>query len=161
MGNSHRGPQKSLAKPQVIDPPGNIKHQLIIQSSEGPLPNPELLAHYEAVLPGLADRIVAMAEAEGTHRHEMDKKVVDAQIDDVRDQRTIEQRGQWFGFGIGLAAFLTCYLTTRSGHPVTGGFIGTSGVAGLVSAFIIGRRDHERPKTQEKPAAGTDNADQE
>lgn len=34
----------------------------------GPIPPPELLAQYERTLPGLADRLVAIAERESDHR---------------------------------------------------------------------------------------------
>jgi uncharacterized membrane protein len=42
----------------------------------GPLPPPGLLDEYELVLPGLAGRIVAMAEAEGEHRRRLQRRVV-------------------------------------------------------------------------------------
>lgn len=42
-------------------------------SFSGPLPPPDLLAEYEQVLPGLADRIVRMAEDEGAHRRFIQK----------------------------------------------------------------------------------------
>jgi len=42
-------------------------------SFSGPLPPPDLLAEYEAVVPGLADRIVRMAEDEGGHRRKMQR----------------------------------------------------------------------------------------
>ena len=35
---------------------------------EGPLPDPSSLGEYDQVLPGLADRIVNMAEEEAEHR---------------------------------------------------------------------------------------------
>ena len=46
----------------------------------GPLPPPEVLAKYEAINPGFANRIVAMAEAEGDHRRNQEKKSLDADI---------------------------------------------------------------------------------
>jgi uncharacterized membrane protein len=42
----------------------------------GPLPPPDLLAKYERAHPGLADRIVAMAEAEGEHRRALQQRAI-------------------------------------------------------------------------------------
>jgi Predicted membrane protein (DUF2335) len=46
------------------------------ESFAGPLPPPALLAEYEQALPGLAERIVAMAENEGNHRRAMEKRLI-------------------------------------------------------------------------------------
>ena len=40
----------------------------------GPLPRPDDLAKYDQIVPGAAERIIKMAEAEMLHRHENDKK---------------------------------------------------------------------------------------
>ncbi len=42
----------------------------------GPLPPPDLLAKYERALPGLADHIVGMAEAEGDRRRRLQQRAV-------------------------------------------------------------------------------------
>ena len=39
----------------------------------GPLPAPGMFQEYEKVLPGAADRIMAMAEKEANHRHPIDE----------------------------------------------------------------------------------------
>lgn len=38
----------------------------------GPLPAPETLAQYDAIVPGAAERILKMAEEEALHRHGME-----------------------------------------------------------------------------------------
>ena len=45
-------------------------------SFTGPLPRPETLREYDQVLPGLAERIVLMAEKEGDHRRSVEKSLV-------------------------------------------------------------------------------------
>lgn len=45
-------------------------------SFSGPLPPPDLLAEYNQVLPGLAERIVAMTEAEGENRRALQRRVL-------------------------------------------------------------------------------------
>ena len=56
----------------VPDVQTEAQTQLIAAKSEtfeGPLPHPDILARYENILPGIADRIVRMAEAEQNARH--------------------------------------------------------------------------------------------
>lgn len=44
----------------------------------GPLPHPAMLAKYEEILPGSADRIVASGESQMQHRHSLEAAVVHA-----------------------------------------------------------------------------------
>lgn len=53
------------AKSPVSDTAGNhVRQELYASFEAGPLPSPEKLAAYDKVLPGLAHRIVVMAEKE-------------------------------------------------------------------------------------------------
>ena len=72
--------EKSSTQPErIADVEGNVpdiqteaQTQVIAAKSEtfeGPLPHPDILARYENILPGIADRIVRMAEAEQNARH--------------------------------------------------------------------------------------------
>lgn len=61
-------------------------HIIQVQAAfSGPIPPPEMLAQYNAVLPNGADRIVKMAEDQSAHR------------------RRVESRGQIFGFALALS----------------------------------------------------------
>ena len=42
----------------------------------GPIPPPELLAQYEGTLPGLADRLVTIAERESEHRRAVQRRAI-------------------------------------------------------------------------------------
>lgn len=75
---------KGLAPSKPASPPVpatvtqvQIEHE---RSFSGPLPPPDFLRQYDAVVPGLADRIVRMAEKQETHRHGLEKQVVAAEI---------------------------------------------------------------------------------
>ena len=48
----------------------------VMERYSGPLPHPKILSGYEQILPGTADRIVAMAEREQEHRHNMQEKMI-------------------------------------------------------------------------------------
>jgi uncharacterized membrane protein len=45
-------------------------------SYSGPLPPPELLEHFEKIIPGGADRIFAQFEAQTAHRQGLEAKVI-------------------------------------------------------------------------------------
>jgi uncharacterized membrane protein len=45
---------------------------------KGPLPPPQLLAKYDEIMPGLADRLTKMAELQLVHRTELEKNAIPA-----------------------------------------------------------------------------------
>ena len=50
----------------------------------GPIPPPGFLEQYERINPGLASRMVAMAESEATHRRQMETKLVESHCEDQK-----------------------------------------------------------------------------
>ena len=46
----------------------------------GPLPPPEALERYNQTLPGLAERIIVMAESQHSHRLELEKHVIHSNV---------------------------------------------------------------------------------
>lgn len=58
-----------------------ISRQILQAEYHGPIPPPNLLKGYDDIHPGLADRIVRMAEAESIHRQAMEQKALEADID--------------------------------------------------------------------------------
>lgn len=116
----------------------------------GPLPPPSILEQYNRILPSAADRILSMAEREQEHRHKMQEKLVDSQILDVKQERSERRLGQIFGLVIGVVAILAGAVTIISGEStaesVAGGLLGSSGVAGIVSVFVLGRREQQNAR---------------
>jgi len=57
---------------QIEETAEEIKEELaeVRATFVGPIPPPDILQGYDNILPGLADRIVSMAEAEGNHRRD-------------------------------------------------------------------------------------------
>ena len=113
----------------------------------GPIPPPQILDKYNQILPGAADRILKMAEKEQSHRHEMQEKLVESQASDFRQDRNEKRLGQIFGFAIGVVSIISGSVTAIQGAPWAGGFIGSAGVVGLVSVFVVGRRDQQDSQT--------------
>lgn len=116
--------EKSSTQPErITDSKGNVpdvqteaQTQLIAAKSEtfeGPLPHPDILARYENILPGIADRIVRMAEAEQNARHsaiDQDAKNKSTLVDIAAKERAGALEAQKKGQNIGLAISLVCVL---------------------------------------------------
>ena len=120
--------------------PVMYSQQIAVQQQiTGPLPPPDVLGKYEGVQKGLVDRIVTLAEGEAGHRRQIETTIIATQARDQRAYRRAELFGQVFGLIIGITAIVGAVYSGTHGAQITGSFIGTTGVVGLVSAFILGR----------------------
>jgi uncharacterized membrane protein len=82
----------------------------------GPIPPPNIISGYEKILPGAADRILAMAEKQSEHRQEMEKKMVEAES---RDGLLGIICGFTLGVGCIAAAIIRkcrCYIRRSTGR---------------------------------------------
>ena len=129
-------------------------HQLTVKETSGPIPDPETLRKYNETHPGLAERIVKMAEEESLHRRELEKKIVVAQTTDIQSQRSEIRIGQIcalfvavFGFGCGTYAM-------AHGAQIGGSVLSGGTLVSLVGAFLL--RQHSASKTP-KPSPQPDN----
>src|SRR5882724_10991866 len=121
---------RRLAQQAAGRPPnqGNISVQYA-----GPLPPAGQYHQYERTLPGSANRILAMAEKEQAHRHQLEPVL-------QNDQRRIAFRGQWVAavlsvlFGVG-----SVYLG-MNGHDIPAGILGGTTAVSIVSIFVLRRR---------------------
>jgi uncharacterized membrane protein len=74
-------PERNNRNTPAPDGPRHIAQVLHQQTHfQGPLPRPEDFAAYERVLPGAADRILAMAENQATHRQGLERRAVTGDI---------------------------------------------------------------------------------
>ena len=119
-------PQKSIAMPES----GEELEKLLVSVS-GPIPPPSMMEQYERTLPGSADKILKMAENQSEHRQWIEKKKLSFSNREVH-------LGQILGFLLGTIAIVWGGYTALNGAPIPGGFIGTTGVVGLVAVFVIG-----------------------
>lgn len=148
--NSEEVAEEVSAEETNVDPQrgANLSHQFSASVEiTGPIPSPTILEQYNRILPSAADRIISMAEREQEHGHKMQEKLVDSQILDKKQERTEKRLGQIFGLTIGVVAILagsaTVVLNSSIAGEVAGGLIGSSGVIGLVSVFVLGRREQK------------------
>lgn len=114
-----------------------VEMQRVSHSFSGPVPPPQILDGYNKIIPGAAERILGMAEADAKHQQNMDKQILLLASGDSK-------RGQIFGFLIAIAAFVTCIGSILLGSEKTAIVIGGTSVVGLVSVFITGRLIKEK-----------------
>ena len=100
----------------------------------GPLPAPENLKEYDIIIPGLAERIVKMAETQSAHRTGLEARVVNSQL--------IESRtGQFLGFIIALVCIGSAVWLAQNNHDGVAGILAGTTLVGLVAIFVVGKKE--------------------
>ena len=135
------GRQVITQKPEITENnrPRVAHQQFIASTYSGPLPPAEAFEHYERVCPGAADRIIAMAEQQASHRQELEK----------RREATISRNSQ---IGIVSALLLAIFILVGGvicvilGHDWAGGVIVSLDLVSLCAVLVYGTnmRDKEQ-----------------
>ena len=111
--------------------------KVIEQKFSGPIPPPNIIAGYENVLPGVADRIIKMAEQQSLHRQTIQLMETKAE---VRDSFL----GVIFAFGLGIGCLIACIITVimvpESAGAICGAVLGVTGIGSIVAAFLKNTR---------------------
>lgn len=111
----------------------------------GPLPPPEFLAQYKSILPDAPERIMAMAEKEQQHRHDVDNAMVKGGL----KQRS---RGQILGFILALLFGAASLILGLKGQTTLAGILGTTTVIGLATVFVLNKKPSKDDDQKEKEA---------
>lgn len=114
-----------------------IVHQSQRSVFQGPLPPPEIFAKYDSILPGAAERILAMAEKEQNHRINSDEKIIKGQI----KQFSI---GQILGFILCILALLLSGFFAFLKMAVLAGSTLTVTIVSLAVIFVL----RQKPDTK-------------
>lgn len=109
-----------------------VSAEIQTASFSGPMPHPSILAKYEEIVPGAAERILVMAESSMRHQQEYDHAVLEASKQQLA-------RGQILGFLIGISAIGASVYAAILGYPWLAAILGGTTVVGLVTAFVVGR----------------------
>ena len=104
-----------------------------------------MLAQYNDVFPGCAERIVTMAENQASHRHRLESVVVQGNI-------AAEKRGQYFAFLLGAIAIVGGIYLIATGKEVAGYVSIISAIGGLSGVFVWGRIRQERERKKKEAA---------
>lgn len=85
-----KSPTDAVTQVMMVQPPvATAKIATRHKSFEGPLPHPEILKRYDEIVPGLAERIVAMAEKEQDARLSIAKEETDQKSQLEKSQRPL------------------------------------------------------------------------
>ena len=122
---------------------------LVVQSStyKGIIPDPASLGNYEKIHPGLADRIMKLAETSMAHEIKMAEMIAPAQVTIMKDSPVAVKRGQWFAGIISLAAIIGAVVCALLNQPVIGTGLGLAPLSGVVAHFL---RTNKNPGKDEK-----------
>jgi uncharacterized membrane protein len=139
--------------------PISLKARFFSLAWAGPLPTPRDLQDYAKISPDLVPRIITMAESEQAHKHQVENKMLDAEIEDRAQGRTAEKRGQFCALTIGVLALIALVIVAIFGNPwlalFPGGVLGIEGIAYLVSVFMKLKAE---PSNNEKPSKPANNS---
>lgn len=111
---------------------GSYREIMLQASFSGPLPPPALFARYDEVLPGSAERILAMTEREQQHRHGFERTALIGEL-------------LYGSAGLVLGAFsllaIIAGVAWCAHIGATGAAVALAGLGavGIVTAFIRGR----------------------
>lgn len=100
-----------------LQPPEAVLQAIHVEVS-GPLPQPQVLAQYDEVIPGGAERIVKLAESQVSHRQAM------------------ETRGQIFTFLLALVVLIGGIGLVALGNSIEGLVPLVAALAGLGGLFV-------------------------
>lgn len=104
---------------------------------QGPIPPPSILAAYDKIVPGSAERILAMAEKQALHRQGIETKLVDIET-------KLESRGQIFGFTLGFICVTGGIILIALGKNVGGLTTLIAALGSLVGTYIYGRKQAKK-----------------
>lgn len=118
MGKASRGnvAARSAAAPAMSGATTTVT-QTQVKAHMGPLPAPEVLAGYEHVLPGSAERIMAMAERQQESRLTLESRQLQADISHRDEMARIQKRmhtgafiSDYIGQALGFVTALACVV---------------------------------------------------
>ncbi len=125
-----------------VEPPQEEGLEIRRETYIGPLPHPEHLQRFEDILPGAADRIINMAEAQSAHRREMEAHTLKSRL-------KFESRGQWLAAGITLAIVIGGFWVISEGRSLEGVAPMISAMVVLAGVFIFGKRRRQQGSENE------------
>lgn len=106
-----------------VEPALETRQVFSFVSWQGILPRPDDLHAFGEIDPSFPERIFAHAEREQKHRHEMERRQLDAEVASFNLYASFRMRGQWFAAILTLVGMGVGTWIALSGHPRTGGVV--------------------------------------
>ena len=134
-------------KPRSSRTPARHQQTQQIQSAsfQGPLPPPNMLAGYEEILPGSAERLLALTEEQARHRRSLESKTVDSNV-------TNERLGMIAGFILCLIVIAGGFALIWTGRDLEGLAAVLSPLAILTGVFAYGKHRQQKELSEKRRA---------
>jgi len=129
---------------------GDLKQVVTLMSHHrGPLPHPDSLARYDAIIPNGAERIMRMAELEQQHRHKWESGQQTLVESIANDEARIAGRGQVLAACLCVLLIVAGLVFMWQGYPKLGASIILTDLVALATVFL---KAGARPETRETNA---------
>lgn len=128
---------------KLAEQTGQSPEQVIMEMGymfSGPHPPPAMLAAYDKVQAGFADRIVRQGESQTAHRQQIERGMLDMEREDRRESRSQSRLGLKLGFVIVVIVLLAALGAIALDQPWVGGVLGVGDIALLAGIFVYGSR---------------------
>lgn len=158
MADPNEQPEQSqsLRPPEEVDDTPSRGSSLVHQRTEisysGPLPPPGVLAEFEKVLPGSAERIFVMAEKQLEHRMSLETTVIEG--GSKRADRGVYAAVLIEGMFLATSCYLAHLGMTADALKVVGG-----SAVGLLGAFGFGTLSRRSERIKKKKIQEGDEVD--
>ena len=140
-------------KPQnkLPDNPEQIEAKKIsilsrMEKFSGPLPPPVILEHYNKIIPDGANRILKLVEQQQTHRHHLEKTVIEGDV-----KRS--DRGLILGFIIALVISVGGMILIAIGCDISGLSLILGGIVTLTGIFVYSKKVRKQDLEDHKDSA--------
>ncbi len=113
--------------------------RIVNQRSEvfsGPVPDPDSLRKYELIQAGFADRLLKLAEEEQQHRQELNRLIIQNEIQIQQKADRNFKLGQWFAILAITQVVVLCGLAFFWGYPSASRDIAVIVIVALASVFL-------------------------
>ena len=131
------GNQSKGTKNEITTKENKQNKSVIMQSLEysGPLPTPNMLAGYDDILPGAADRIITMTEKQASHRQEKEMFKVKTE---ARDSLLGIISATILCLFIVVCGTTIALVVRNSAAVISGSMLDFAGIASIVGTFLKG-----------------------
>lgn len=117
------------------------------ESATGPLPPPAMLAEYEKLIPGFGMRMLAQADAEAAHRHQLENREMVLAESTVSARIKLSTWGFFAATAVGVGTLGVAVYALSLGHSLAAGSI-VGGLALAGGSVHYAGRKYGRPPVQ-------------
>jgi uncharacterized membrane protein len=115
------------------------------RSFSGPLPPPEILAGYEQIVPGAANRILTLLEHQTAHRQQLESVVIRGNVD-------AQKRGQWMAYSTGLMVLAAAVGLMLAGKAEVGAWVLFGDLLVFAGMFVLGKKSQQKERAEKRDA---------